>query len=44
LPALEAADKELEKGAINVSALEKLMETTLATQLLSAAQQAAAPG
>ena len=38
--ALENADKAFEKHEIDVGALEKLMETTLATQLLNAAKQA----
>ena len=40
--ALENADKAFAQGAINVAALEKLMEGMLAAQLLKATQEAAA--
>jgi Fic family protein len=38
--ALEAADKRLAEGTVDVSELEKMLDAMLATQLLSAAKQA----
>lgn len=39
--ALEAADKALRDGRVNVSALESMLDSMLARQLVSAAKEAA---